>query len=234
VLKPFGSKAGWLARRLLGLRALGRSERGLINRPVARIFSSFVTLLVMAGCTASALAQQAPKAPVRPTQAQQAPAPNSTPQTTADDAAQQRIEIVTADNWTITCRHPTTASAKKSCSAVLQITQEAQGGARTAVFSWLVGMDPGQKLTSIFMTPTGVAVQRGVDVQISKTVTRKGAFSICEPQHCEAVLALDAATIQAIKSTDQVTVTVTGSRGQQVNFTIYTKGFERMIAQLTS
>ena len=88
--------------------------------------------------TAPAIMAQGQRSMAVPQQAQapaqaQAQAPGST---TA--AVSSRTEILTYDNWTVTCRDGRDAKEKRVCSAELNIFQEAQGQ-RRVVFSWAKG-----------------------------------------------------------------------------------------------
>src|SRR3569833_152648 len=75
------------------------------------------------------------------------PAPQPAPahQGAAAPAPQQpqpiRTEIVSHDNWTVTCRE--FADKRKTCSGMLQVVQSQNN---QIVFVWIVGKDPEGKM----------------------------------------------------------------------------------------
>src|SRR5690242_11012699 len=85
----------------------------------------FVVATIMAAGSAMALAQQQPArpSPSRPAAAQTAPAP-AVP---ATPAAAQRTETITYDSWTVTCQDIVEARSKKTCSALMKVSDQKSG-----------------------------------------------------------------------------------------------------------
>jgi len=163
----------------------------------------------------AAAQQQRPAAPPAPAQ----PAP----------AATSRTEIVTYDNWTVTCREVSDAKDRRVCSAELNIFQEANN-ARRVVFSWLVGLDKAGKLAMALRFPPGVSVQPGVELKFADRPARRLAINTCEPAWCEVSQPMDDAFVREATAATQANAMIVASDGRQVTFTIFLKGFAQAVA----
>jgi len=170
-------------------------------------------------------AQQQPRPPARPPAAPAQPAAQApaTPQP-------QRTERVTYDAWTLTCTQ-TGNDPKKICSAILQVAEQQN---QRVVFAWLIGRTPEGALTTVFRTPTGVQIQKGVELKLGTASSRRANFVICNQQSCEASLTMDDGVVrEAVSSVGANGVaTLTIADGRQINFTMPLKGIDKVIAAM--
>jgi invasion protein IalB len=180
---------------------------------------AFAAALTVVGMASVAMAQQPPR-----TAQQQAQAPGATAA-----AASGRTEILTYDNWTVTCRDGRDPKEKRVCSAELNIFQEAQGQ-RRVVFSWTMGLNKdGVPATALRFLP-GVQIAPGVDLKFADRTPRKLPIITCEPTHCEAATTMDDAFIREASQVIQGEALIQASDGRQVAFTINMKGFAQAAA----
>lgn len=185
---------------------------------------SFAVALAVAGMAAGAEAQQ--RTTTVPPNASQAQAPGATAA-----AVSGRTEILTYDNWTVTCRDGRDPKEKRVCTAELNIFQEAQGQ-RRAVFSWLMGLNKDGALAIALRFPPGVQIVPGVDLKFADRAPRKIPITSCEPAVCEASTTIDDAFIREASAVIQAEAVIQASDGRQVTFTINMKGFAQAVAAI--
>jgi invasion protein IalB len=182
---------------------------------------AFAAALVVAGM-ASAVVAQAQRPVAVPQQAQ-----SQSSGTTASVSG--RTEILTYDNWTVTCRDGREPKEKRVCSAELQIFQEA-GGQRRAVFAWLLGLNKdGVPALALRFLP-GVQIGPGVELKFADKAPRKVPITSCEPAVCEASTTMDDAFVREAASVVQGEAIIQASDGRLVTFTINMKGFTQAVA----
>lgn len=140
-----------------------------------------------------------------------------------------RTEILTYDNWTVTCRDSSDAKEKRICSAELNVVQEANGQ-RRVMLAWIIGLNKEGALTTVIRFPPGVTVAPGVELKFGDKPPRKIPIATCEPAYCEAIAPMDDAIIKDASAIVQAEATVQASDGRQVNFTINMKGFTQALA----
>jgi invasion protein IalB len=157
-----------------------------------------------------------------------APADKTAP---AESPKIRRAETIVDDNWTVTCALTDQSGAKRQCSAILRIIQTDKNGAQRAVFSWVLGHQEG-KLESIFSIVPGLLIPPGVEVKIGDKETRKLVYSLCQPDHCEAILPLDDLMVKSLSAASTTEVTVYAANGAAVKFTVNMKGFAQALADL--
>ena len=185
---------------------------------VRRALISASLLSVMLASAPVAFAQQ-PRPP--------APAPQST--SAGGASASSRTEIVTYDNWTVTCREGRDPKDRRICSGELNIYQEANN-ARRIVFSWLIGQNrDGQPAMALRFLP-GVSVQPGVELKLGDKPARRMPIATCEPAYCEVSQPMDDSLLRDASAANQAEAMIVASDGRQVTFTIYLKGFAQAVA----
>lgn len=143
----------------------------------------------------------------------------------------RRSETIVDDNWTVTCALTDQSGAKKQCSAILRIAQADKNGAQRIVFFWVLGRHEG-KLESIISVPTGVQIQPGIEVKIGDKETRKLGYSVCQPDHCEAVLPLDDVMVKSLGAAQTTEITIAAVNGATAKFTVNMKGFSQALADV--
>jgi invasion protein IalB len=158
----------------------------------------------------------------------QAPAktPAAAPAAPADGAP-QRTETIVYDSWTVTCREG--GNVKRACSTTLQLVDQEK---RQVLFSWIIGHTPEGTLMTFLQTPTGVQIQKGVELKIENGAVRKLNYILCEPGRCEASTAMDDAMIREVTGGANATATIYATDGRGINFNVPIKGAARAIAAL--
>jgi len=159
------------------------------------------------------------------------PAPKATAPSPPEPAKVRRTETIVDDNWTVTCAETDQGGAKRQCSAVLKIAQSDANGAQRIVFTWVIGHQDG-KLVSALSMPSGVLIPPGVQIKIGDKETRKLGYSLCQPDHCEALLPLDDQMVKSLDAAATTEVTIYAVNGAGAKFTVNMKGFTQAVADL--
>lgn len=166
---------------------------------------------------------QAPKAKG----AAPAAAPKADPKAEATPSV--RTETTTFDRWIVTCRE-VPGKQPKACSAALRVVQQNQ----QLIILWEIGRGNDGVVRSVVQTPTGVFVQKGVDMKVGDAVVGKLDYVACVPQNCEANGVLDDALGKKIGGAEEVTFTIHAKDGRDVNFKFPVKGFDKALAAVRS
>ena len=85
---------------------------------------------------------------------------------------------------------------------------------------------------SAISVPSGVQIPPGVEVKIGDKETRKLGFSICQPDHCEALLPLEESVVKSLVAAPTTEVSVHAVNGAVAKFTVNMKGFAQAVADL--
>ena len=143
----------------------------------------------------------------------------------------QRAETIVDDNWTVTCTQTDQSEGKRACSAMLRIVQADKAGAQHVVFTWVIGH---QKigLASAISVPLGVQIAPGMEVKIGDEEGRNFGYSVCMPDHCEALLPLDESTIRSLSAAQTTVITIRAANGSDAKFTVNMKGFAQALADI--
>jgi len=190
------------------------------------------TLVLLAGI-ATAAAGPSGEASWRFAQAQapvQAPAQPAAPPA---PPVSQRTETINYDNWTVTCREaiegPT--KGKKVCSAVLRVSDQSQ---KNIVFVWLIARNQAGALLTVAQIPTGVLIQKGVELKVGNGKARTLSYNACTTQNCEASITMDDAFNKELIAgqTAEVTATIYATSGQAINFNFPIKGIDKAIGAI--
>jgi invasion protein IalB len=161
--------------------------------------------------------------------AKPAPTPAASP-TPAPQPKIRRTESIVIDNWTVNCAETDQPNANLQCSAILKIAETVNNSERV-VFTWLVGNRDG-KLAAVLSMPPGVMITPGVQLKIGEKDERKLRYTACLPDHCEAVVPMDDATVKVLSSASTAEASVVAVNGNTVNFKINLKGFEKALAEV--
>lgn len=155
------------------------------------------------------------------------PGTNQTPSPTVP----VRVETITYDSWTVTCRITIEQKPKRACSGTLQVTDKSNG---RVLFAWIIGRDNQGVLQTVMQTPTGVQILNGAELKLSNAPARKIAYTICDPQHCEAATAVDGALLKDLLSSTEATVTILATDGRGINFNLPLKGIDKVIGSMSN
>ena len=159
------------------------------------------------------------------------PAAKSSAATPAEPAKIRRSETIVDDNWTVTCAQTDQAESKRVCSAALKIAETDKAGAQRIVFTWVIGHQEG-KLASAISVPSGVQIPPGMEIQIGDKEVRKVGYSICMPDHCEALLPLEETVIKSLSVAPTTAITIRAVNGAEAKFTVNMKGFAQALADI--
>jgi len=173
----------------------------------------------VAVCTALGVA-----ASVGAAQAQKPPVASNSP------AAQSRTEILTYDNWTVTCRDGVDPKEKRVCSAELVIAQEANNQ-RRPVFVWILGLNKDGAPTNAWRFVTGLSIPPGLELKFADK-SRKVPIATCDAAFCSATLPVDDAFAKEASALVQSEAVLQTADGRTVTFTINMKGFAQALAAI--
>ena len=183
-----------------------------------------IPLVWLPAATAIAQAQKPP-----PKAAEPAPAPpTAAPAATPPPVKIHRTEIVVDDNWTVTCTETDPPNVKRRCTADLKILQTDSNPQRV-VFTWVILAQEGKPI-SILAMGAGVQIPPGVQLKVGDKELKKVGFSLCQPDHCEAIVPMDEALVRDLSSAQTSDVIVTAANGNPVKFTANMKGFDQAYA----
>lgn len=172
-------------------------------------------------------AQQRPPVPQPKPAAPSAQPPPPSAATTP--SAPERMETITYDNWTVSCRDTVDKASKKICSGTLQVIDQKS---RQVLMAWLVGRDNRGALRTVIQTPTGVQIPKGLELKLGKATKRTLPFTACEPQRCEASVAIDEGMIKDATAASEVTATIYAVDGRAINFNLMIKGIDQVFAAI--
>lgn len=166
--------------------------------------------------------QQRPAAAGQKAPAQQQPQAPSTP---------QRIETVIYDAWTVVCRDTVEKSSKKSCSALNRVVEPKS---QQVLFVWRMDTDAQGRLIARLQTPTGVQIQRGVEVKFGNADARRFMFTVCDARSCHAEALVDDQLLKESMAAPEGLATVVLRDGRALQFKWSMKGYDKAIASLRS
>jgi invasion protein IalB len=212
-------------------------------RPIQSVLAIGCALALLAA--GASLAQSTSTTPARPPAnrpaAPPAAAPAAAPAQAAPGASAQaapaaptqsqpvRTETITFTNWTVTCREVGGAT-KRNCSAVMQAIDQNR---RQVVMTWIFGHTPEGALTTVLRTPTGVLLQRGVDLKLGEAAPRKLTYVNCDTQQCEATIPMDNAFVKDASAAQSAAAVIVAKTGQTITVTLPIAGFDKAVAAVT-
>jgi invasion protein IalB len=133
------------------------------------------------------------------------------------------------DSWTVTCQETGPGKTGKSCSAVLRAREQKSN---KVVLLWIIAFSPEGKMMTDVRIPSGVLIQKGLELAIGEGKAHVIPFVSCDPQGCEAATPFDDAMIREGNGAAEAKVTVYAKNGQQVSFPLGIKGFDKAISAL--
>ena len=101
----------------------------------------------------------------------------------------RRAETIVDDNWTVTCAQTDQADQARVLGGA-EDRPDRQVRRQRVMFTWVIGHQDG-KLASAISVPSGVQIPPGMEIKIGDKESRKVGYSICVPDHCEALLPLE-------------------------------------------
>lgn len=151
------------------------------------------------------------------------------PAAPAQPAAPQRTETIVYDNWVVTCRDTVGKSSKRSCSAVMQITNKKT---KKSIFVWQIGQDKDGKSIFGMRTPLGVRVQDGIQLSVGTGKPRKVDFVLCAQSGCDARGPFDDAFAKELVAGSEATAAFVLADGKTVNLKLPLAGIDKALPAL--
>jgi len=202
--------------------------------------SIFLLGAIIGGFGGPAWAQSGLRQQARPTNGQvpattaqaapSAPAVTQTPPPPPPPPQPTRTEILNFDNWRVTCQDFAEGKRRHICIAALQLIQSNNN---QTILTWTLAAEDDGHWMMVLQVPTGVQLSPGVEVKLAKAATRTIPYASCETNHCTASAALDAGFSRELASSTDAVVTVRALNGNNVQFTIPLKGYDKAYAAAT-
>jgi invasion protein IalB len=183
-------------------------------------------LLVAGGAAAQTEGQGASGAAV-PKPTQNAPATTKTP-AGKSKAPPAKIEG-NFGQWSLVCDEPKTKEEKPSCSLVQALVER---DSNKLVFRVTVAFGPKGNLILRIDSPTGVALQKGLEFSPDAVKTYRLPFRTCLPRGCSAVLVVADDLKQDLQKSQKGTITVYALDGRAVRAPAELAGFADGLAAL--
>lgn len=194
---------------------------------------SVAMVVVLAACVAvgyllwqqsrptAATVDAAPAVPAAP-----APAAATASQSTAPAAAAPKVEQI--KNWFVVC--PADAATAIACYIEQQLSAKDSKG---VVMAWTVRRDAEGVVHAAWSTPTDVATNRGLTLDIGDGTPRGVPFAGCDAGRClvQAILAPD--YLRKLETANSITaILVPSATGKPVKFGLSSDGFAEALARL--
>jgi len=136
-----------------------------------------------------------------------------------------KTEISNFENWSVICRNFSSGKRLRVCTAQLQVVQ---GKDARPVLIWSLFFDDDGKELAVLQTPTGVTIDQGVAVKLSKSgAARKIPFATCDNGFCTANIAVDTALTRELASSAEAEIVVISAAAKAVTFKFPVKGFDK-------
>lgn len=205
-------------------KAMVQNREGLLARLAAKGFSLAVLLSLVAATAAQAGSSSAPEKgwPKGETPVQ-APTQGGTPRPTA------KVEG-SFGNWTLLCgKEANDAAAKERCSLVMPLVEKES---QKLVFRVIVTYGPQDRLILRVDSPTGVALQRGLEFSPDTKKIYRIAFQTCLPMGCKALLLMPDDLKKDLIAAKEGSITVYALNGKAVRTVARLTGFAKGLAAL--
>jgi invasion protein IalB len=131
--------------------------------------------------------------------------------------------------WGLLCSQPKTKDEKPICSLVQALVER---DSQKLVFRVTVAYGPKGNLLLKIDSPTGVALQRGLEFSPGEVKIYRLPFQTCVPRGCSAVLLMEDDLKQDLQKAEKGTITVYAVSGQAVRALAELKGFGDGLAAL--
>jgi invasion protein IalB len=143
-------------------------------------------------------------------------------QTASDDAQGKPTATETYGDWSVICRN--IPQEGKTC-AMSQMIKNKEGQRMLAI-----ELRPaGDKLGGFMVLPFGVAVTKGVRLQIDDQDTRTVDFHTCLPVGCIAPLEFSSSDLKDLRKGKALNVTASIATGGEANGPLSLKGFTKAV-----
>jgi invasion protein IalB len=131
--------------------------------------------------------------------------------------------------WGLVCSQPKTKEEQQTCSLVQALVER---DSQKLVFRVTVAYGPKGNLVLKIDSPTGVALQRGLEFSPGEVKIYRLPFQTCVPRGCSAVLLMEDDLKQDLQKAEKGSITVYALSGQAVRALAELKGFTDGLAAL--
>jgi invasion protein IalB len=133
-------------------------------------------------------------------------------------------------NWTLLCgKEANDATAKERCSLVMPLVEKES---QKLVFRVIVTYGPENRLILRVDSPTGVALQRGLEFSPDTKKIYRMAFQTCLPMGCKALLLIPDDLKKELGAAKEGSITVYALNGKAVRTVASLTGFAKGLAAL--
>ncbi|HZP19895.1 MAG TPA: invasion associated locus B family protein [Bauldia sp.] len=115
--------------------------------------------------------------------------------------------------------------------ALLQTVSETLS--RTTVFGWIIRYD-GPNLISNFRTPTGIFVNKGIQIKIDDGQPLHIGFERCEARECQALFSITDDFSKQLAAAKQMVVTLALTSGKSADVNLPLDGYAEALAALAA
>jgi invasion protein IalB len=176
--------------------------------------------LLLAGGAAGQTADEAKPGAAVPKSA----APTATPKAEAEPKIEGQF-----GPWALVCSEPKSKEEKQTCSLVQALVGRESN---KLMFRINVTYGPTGNLLLRIDSPTGVALQKGIEFSPDTVKSYLLPFQTCLPRGCSALLVMQDDLKQELQKSDKGTITVYALSGQAVRALAELKGFAEGLAAL--
>jgi invasion protein IalB len=146
------------------------------------------------------------------------------PQAFAQDASKAPPKppgrMSTFGNWTVICP-PAGDKSGARCVAQLSLIDSKR---KMVLVAWRIGYNKDQKLLTDMVTPTEVFITPGVQLAFGKAPPLKLAYVSCGLQGCVSRVLIDSATLEILKKTATVTLSLAATNQKVLQLKLNTTG----------
>jgi len=213
---------------------------GLVNRTVvrtregllARLTAVRLALAVLLSLTAASAAQAGSSNVVEKGKSKGgAPSPHAAAPANQGNAPKPTAKVAGSyGSWTLLCgKEGNDKEAKERCSLVMPLVEKES---QKLVFRVIVTYGPRNNLILRVDSPTGIALQRGLEFSPDTKKTYRMAFQTCLPMGCKALLLMPDDLKKELIASKQGAITVYALNGKAVQAVTTFTGFAEGLAAL--
>jgi invasion protein IalB len=198
-----------------------------MGRNSSRLMAGLLAGLLLAGSASGQTGGEAQPGSAVPKPA----APNAAAAAKTEGEAPQPAAKIEGKfgQWALVCSEPKSKEEKQVCSLVQALVER---DSQKLMFRVTVTYGPKGNLVLRIDSPTGVALQKGVEFSPDEVKIYRMPFQTCLPRGCSALLVMEDDLKQDLQKSEKGTITVYALSGQAVRALAELKGFADGLAAL--
>jgi invasion protein IalB len=205
-----------------------RTKEGLLARPIAmRLALAVLVSLAAAGAAQAGSSNVVEKGKSKGG----APSSHAAAPATQGNAPRPTAKVAGSyGSWTLLCgKEGNDKAAKERCSLVMPLVEKES---QKLVFRVIVTYGPRNNLVLRVDSPTGIALQRGLEFSPDTQKTYRMAFQTCLPMGCKALLLMPDDLKKELIASKEGAITVYALNGKAVRTVTPFTGFAKGLAAL--